>query len=215
MSTVPTGSLLDRIESGRFEHAIFLSYSIDTLFFEVAVLRHLVRRGCGNIVVFADASRVNAELARVGDPRTLGGRSAWGIGRTYSLTPVFHSSAFHPKVALLIGDEIDLVIGSGNLEPGGLRSNLEILHRCRCDREGRPDDVRRLVASTWDYTIHRVAKHISGFVQDQLARVQASLPWVRELGTGGDRPAAQFIAGAGVDAVSPALGFRWTPHWGA
>src|SRR5207247_5704987 len=37
MTISSSTSLLDRIESGRFEHAIFLSYSLDLLYFEVAV----------------------------------------------------------------------------------------------------------------------------------------------------------------------------------
>jgi hypothetical protein len=193
--------LLKRLEDGRFEHAVFLTYSLDLLYFETAVVRHLVRRGCGNVIVFADGRHVAEELTKVADPRWVGGRSTWGVGRTYSLTPVFHTSAFHPKVALIIGEEVELVVGSGNLEAGGLRSNLEIFHEIQCDRDGQDAETRHLLSGVWEYVTQRVAKRVPSFVEEQLSRVQAGVGW---LGTPEEHRGdvtTRLIVGPGTDAV--------------
>ena len=44
LKTVPTDAVLDHVERNHYNHAIFLTYSLDIPFFESSVLRPLVSR---------------------------------------------------------------------------------------------------------------------------------------------------------------------------
>jgi hypothetical protein len=174
-----TGSLLKLVEKTAFEHAVFLTYSLDLPFFERSAVRHLLRKRCNNIAVFADAAHVANELARLGEP--VWSSRNWMFGRDYSLTGIRHSSAFHPKIALLVGDEIELLVGSGNLEPGGMRANLEIFHQISCNRSGTADsDARCLITQAWNYIVQQVATRIPSVVKEQLRRIGEFVPWINK-----------------------------------
>jgi hypothetical protein len=177
-------SLFRRLESSdraQFSHAVFLSYGIDIAFFDETLLRTLRRRGCTNIAVFADAKHVSSAIKEVLQP---GRHMQARFGREYSLTPVHHSYAFHPKIAMLIGEEIELWIGSGNLEPGGLVHNFEILNRLKCSTSDQRFDQERsersVVTRAWRYLKNQVAKDAAQFVRAQLDEIEEDVPWLTE-----------------------------------
>ena len=58
LKNLPADALLDSVESNRYNHAVFLTFSLDLPFFESSILRPLISRGCKNIAVFGDAQRV-------------------------------------------------------------------------------------------------------------------------------------------------------------
>jgi len=179
-----TGSLLNLVEKTAFEHAVFLTYTLDLPFFERSALRHLLRKRCNNIAVFADATHVANELGRLGE--SVWASRDWMFGRDYSLTSIRHTSAFHPKIALLVGDEIELLIGSANLEPGGMRANLEIFHQISSNRNGAPNsDARSLITQAWEYVTQEVATRIPSVVKEQLRRVEEFVPWINKVESAG------------------------------
>src|SRR5258708_3008448 len=198
LKTVPTDAVLDRVERNHYNHAIFLTYSLDIPFFESSVLRPLVSRGCNNIVVLGDAHRVSSEVLRLTEP-ALSSRG-WAVGKYYSLTPVHHSFAFHPKVVLLVGETVDLFIGSGNLEPGGMRGNLEIFHGLECGTEDSDDtEVGNVVKDVWHYIKTQAAMPVPRFVSLQLEKIEESVPWIATQHVGGG--AIRLVAGPGKDVV--------------
>jgi len=198
LNTVPTDSVLDRVERNRYGHAIFLTYSLDIPFFESSVLRPLVSRGCKNIAVLGDAHRVSSEVLRLTEPAF--SSRGWAVGKYYSLTPVHHSFAFHPKVALFVGETVELFIGSGNLEPGGMRGNLEIFHALECKAEDSTDgEVSNIVKDVWHYIKWQVAMHVPRFVRLQLEKVEESVPWITAQHAPGG--AIHLVTGPGKDIV--------------
>ncbi len=53
--------------------------------------------------------------------------SAKDLGRLYSVSPIFTTAAFHPKILFLLGKEGGrLIVGSGNATTGGFLKNWEI-----------------------------------------------------------------------------------------
>lgn len=197
MKPTPTTSLLRRVESTAFEHAVFLTYSLDLPFFEDTILRHLLRRECRNVAVFADEAHAAAQQVLLA--RSAASRAGWPCGRLYSLTPVFQEGAFHPKVAFLVGqDEVEAWVGSGNLEPGGLRANLEVLNVLRCGRSGDGDDAG-LVADVWRFIKRDAAGKASPVVSRQLEQIEGALPWLsREVEPGQNR----LVFGPNQNAIS-------------
>jgi hypothetical protein len=198
LKTVPTDAVLDRVEKNRYDHAIFLTYSLDIPFFERAVLRPLVSRGCNNVVVFGDARQVSSEVLRIVEP-TLS-FIGWTVGKYYSLTPIHHSFAFHPKVVLLVGESVELFIGSGNLESGGMRGNLEIFHGLKCETDDSTNrEASNIVKDLWLYITGQVATRVPRFVRLQLEKVEESVSWItaKHEGVGTSR----LVAGPGNDVV--------------
>lgn len=198
MKQTTTVSLLKRLEGRAFEHAVFLTYSVDLPFFEDTVLRYLLRRECRNVAVFADEAHVAAQQVMLG--RMGNARGWWPCGRAYSLTPVFHRGSFHPKVAFLVGsDEVEVWIGSGNLEPGGLRANLEIFNVLTCGRDGGENEAV-VVADVWRYIRKDVAQQAQSIVERQLEQIELALPWLsREHAAA---PSARLVTGPNQDAVA-------------
>ena len=132
------------------------------------------------------------EVLRLTEP-SLSSR-AWAVGKYYSLTPVHHSYAFHPKVVLLVGDNVELFVGSGNLEPGGMRGNLELFHRLESGSEDSPDnEVRSVVTDVWRYIKTRVAIRVPRFVSLQLDKIEGNVPWLKE--SQSEVGTTRFIAG--------------------
>src|SRR4051812_35621151 len=104
---VPMRSPLETI-SGRFEHAVLTTYSINLHFFEQWVMPLLRRAEVRNIVAFVD----HAQFAQAVDPRGI-----QSLGRSYHLvsTRLGHG-AFHPKLIYLHGaDSRRACISSANL----------------------------------------------------------------------------------------------------
>jgi hypothetical protein len=110
-------SPLECIE-GRYEHAIFATYSVNLHFFEQWVLPLLRAAGARNVVVLADEAQLGVALAD---------RSLRSIGRSYHAVSVrLGPGAFHPKLFLLAGESgVRACIASANLTVDGQLRNVE------------------------------------------------------------------------------------------
>ncbi len=177
MALANKDSLIRRVEAGRFDHAVFATYTLDIPFFEASVMRHLLRNGCRNAMVFADGHLLAVELNRLSEPGHY--RTSWWYGRHYSLIPVHHTAAFHPKIFFLVGETIEVYVGSGNLEPGGLTSNLEIYHRVVCTKRKPDVEDAAIVRRIWHYISNTLSGRVPTYVRRQFARIETDVSWLR------------------------------------
>jgi hypothetical protein len=113
-------SLGDVLGAGRWEKALFTTYSLSLTFFESVILRALRKAECHEIWVVADVDGYRSSLME---------RGSGGVGAEYHLIPIgLPKGVFHAKCCYLVGPETDvLTIGSGNLTFGGYGRNLEVL----------------------------------------------------------------------------------------
>lgn len=97
-------------------------------------------------------------------------------------------------MALLVGDNVELFVGSGNLEPGGMRGNLELFHRLETGSED-PDgsEVTSAVTAAWQYIKTRVAIRVPRFVSLQLDTIEENVPWLKAIQA--EVAATRFIGG--------------------
>jgi hypothetical protein len=104
---------------GRYEHAVFTTYSFNLPFFEKWVLGALWAARVRNVVVFVDPTRLGEALED---------REGSVAGRAYDLVASRRARlAFHPKLILLAGTEGQrLCVSSANLTADGLLRNLEV-----------------------------------------------------------------------------------------
>src|SRR5579862_1097214 len=131
MGTITTTDALGRLAGpdGACHGAVFLTYTFDARFFEEEVLAALLplredpteatRR-------FVDEGRrklVETPVLVIADPGMLRG----GQRLPYDLLRSDAARLFHPKLALLLYSAgARMVVGSGNLTPGGYGDNAEL-----------------------------------------------------------------------------------------
>lgn len=130
--------MLDMIEllghaSKDFQVSIVFTYILDFPLYDGLVRRILNRAGITNQVIFCDFGRyvqdIESQIA------------AFHSGRHYSVTPVYQTGAFHPKIYLLLGPRHGrALVGSGNATVGGLIRNAEVfgLFDFDADRDSGP-----------------------------------------------------------------------------
>lgn len=152
------------IRSLKPERSLLLTYCAGLSFFEARILRPLQTEGIGSVTVLMDSSEYASSFSDV----------VTGAGTHYELHPVRMPQIrgrFHPKIYVFIaGESITLLLGSGNLTPAGLHSNLEIFEHLQFDAEhttnapafvGLASMLRRLS----DFDSHmpdRVRKELNG-----------------------------------------------------
>src|SRR5688572_26477965 len=103
---------LDLIGAHPWKRAFFTTYALSASFTEAVVVESLLRRGVNDITILAD---------KVGYQMALREQGAVRVGREYAIEPVaVRNGCFHPKLAILMDDELaHVLIGSGNLTFGG------------------------------------------------------------------------------------------------
>ncbi|MCB0030895.1 MAG: hypothetical protein KDE28_23445 [Anaerolineales bacterium] len=104
-----------------YRGAIFLTYTLDLMFFEELVQPKLDALGCTNVLILADQHGYDEALAR-------GSRHLRRVGRQYVCAPVHKAKpgVQHAKAMLLVGPTDGLLlVGSGNLTLPGIGRNLE------------------------------------------------------------------------------------------
>jgi hypothetical protein len=113
-------TLLDVIESARWQKVLFTTYALSLSFFESIVLRALRQGGCQQTWIIADVNGYKNSLIE---------RKSTAVGQDYRLVPLrLPDGVFHPKCTYLAGEKEDaLVVGSGNLTFGGFGRNLEVI----------------------------------------------------------------------------------------
>ena len=113
-------SVLDVIDSGNWQRALFTTYALSLSFFESILFRALRRVGCQETWVVTDVQGYRDSLIE---------RRSQGVGQEFRLVPVsLNEGVFHPKCVYLAGEKLDvLLVGSGNLTFGGFGRNLEVI----------------------------------------------------------------------------------------
>ena len=113
-------NLLQLIDAGTWNRAIFTTYSLGLSYFEAVILDALTRKKCAEIVIFSDIAGYISSLKETG---------VIEAGRQYTLEPIhIPNYAFHPKICFLEGnDGCHVLIGSGNLTFSGQGGNIEVI----------------------------------------------------------------------------------------
>ncbi|MER8969188.1 hypothetical protein NKI25_26470 [Mesorhizobium sp. M0808] len=112
-------SISDIVRMRPWKHALLTTYTLSLSYFESEILRPLLRGGCSDIWLVADAEGYRSSLLE---------RRSMRVGQEYRLIPVaLPNGVFHAKCIYLAGDEGDLLlVGSGNLTFGGHGKNAEV-----------------------------------------------------------------------------------------
>src|SRR5918996_4161833 len=88
--------------SSSWKHALFTTYALSLSYFESEVLHPLLRAGCDDIWLVADAE---------GYRRSLLERRSMRVGQEYRLIPAaLPDGVFHAQCIYLSGDEEDLLL---------------------------------------------------------------------------------------------------------
>ncbi|WP_240006239.1 hypothetical protein [Pseudaquidulcibacter saccharophilus] len=110
-----------------FHSAFMTTFAFGAQAFEDIPYPKLRRSGCRNIIVLADRQMTNQSLSDFG--------AAKSAGSGYHLIKTSAPGAFHPKITMLIGNNIGkLYVGSANLTALGLGGNRELLATISYDK---------------------------------------------------------------------------------
>jgi hypothetical protein len=125
--------------------ALFLTYSFDGRWFDEAIVPDLCERPIATMLVIRDRSAVTTEASTVRYRRTNASRSA----------------VFHPKLALLVGeDSARAVISSANLTRAGFERQRELARVF--DFAPSALDHRALFASLVEYLDNGLSTEVQG-----------------------------------------------------
>jgi hypothetical protein len=112
-------SIVDIVQMRGWKHALLTTYTLSLSYFESEILQSLLRSGCSDIWLVADAEGYRSSLLE---------RRAMRVGQEYRLIPVaLPDGVFHAKCIYLAGDQGDLLlVGSGNVTFGGHGKSMEV-----------------------------------------------------------------------------------------
>ncbi|HRQ41847.1 MAG TPA: hypothetical protein PLD25_28320 [Chloroflexota bacterium] len=163
-----------------YRGAIFLTYTLDLVFFEELVAPKLDALGCTNVVILADQHGYDEALAR-------GNRHLRRVGRQYVCAPIINPGigVQHAKAILLVGPEHGLLlVGSGNLTLHGIGRNLEQFIQFDLDlsNDVTLSDDRYPFAVVWQL-IQKIVEHVNvaSTITDRLKAISELTPWLDEL----------------------------------
>ena len=122
-------SIADILQIREWKHALFTTYTLSLSYFESEALPSLIRAGCSDIWLIADAEGYRSSLLE---------RHSMRVGHEYRLVPAALSNGvFHPKSIYLSSDEGDLLlVGSGNVTFAGHGRNLEVFEALTPETHG-------------------------------------------------------------------------------
>ena len=132
-------SLLEDLQAGEYETAVFLTYTINLRFFELMILPRLRRMGVSRIGVLVDQRGYQESLA---DPL-----AQEFCGQGYILAPIHlpHGGIQHAKLLWLQKHEtITAYGGSHNLTMAGYNDQVEITARLTSRDQGHTQALREL-----------------------------------------------------------------------
>lgn len=112
-------SIAEFVQMRPWKHALLTTYTLSLSYFESEILRELLRGGCSDIWLIADAEGYRTSLLE---------RRSMRVGQEYRLIPVaLPNGVLHAKCIYLAGDEGDLLlVGSGNVTFHGHGRNSEV-----------------------------------------------------------------------------------------
>ncbi|MCB8924011.1 MAG: hypothetical protein H6652_00120 [Ardenticatenaceae bacterium] len=163
-----------------YRGSLFLTYTLDLVFFEELVAPKLDALGCTNIVILADQHGYDEAQER-------GHRHLRRVGRQYVCAPIVSPSrgVQHVKVIMLVGPEHGLLlIGSGNLTLHGIGRNLEQFVRFDLNlaeaTEGDPS-ARYAFATVWQL-IQEMSEGtgVASTAVERISAIGELAPWLAD-----------------------------------
>jgi hypothetical protein len=149
--------------------SVIMTFGLDLPLYDGLVQRQLRSAGVSNQIVLCDGAEYQNALTAVE------AGAARSLGRSYTVTPVFQGSAFHPKAFMLLGrDSGRLLVGSGNVTFGGLARNAELFGVFDYTAGQTPHPAFAQVFKLAQ--MH--AKGGSSVLRRQLKRAEALSPWL-------------------------------------
>ncbi|RUT78951.1 hypothetical protein [Ancylomarina longa] len=146
----------------KFHSAILTSFSFNFHHFEYQVLKTLKHKWVTNVGVLVDSDMLDNSIGL-----TSGGLRQ--LTQSYSVNGVKAKGAFHPKINFFIGDkEILMVMGSGNITPGGHGKNHETFTTFYADSKDSP--FLPLLIETWQY-IQYLSTGIEGYSKERIINI--------------------------------------------
>lgn len=171
--------LLSSLKKPPVENCFILTYNLDLPFFEAALFEPLYGVGCRNMVVLCDPQQYHAALQDASMLQYAGQRYLLFSGLT---SP---RGAFHPKLILQTTKTTGrLFITSGNLSQAGYTHNWEVATEFEFNSR-RPDSISWQACRWALELLEKIAakSEQSGLVQERLARLWGTTPWLREENT--------------------------------
>jgi len=145
-----------------FHSAVLTSFSFDFHYFEHQVLSVLKKKWITNIITLVDQNILEGLLGKL----TLDLKHT---SQSYILNGVKSTGAFHPKINFFIGEnKALLLIGSGNITPGGHGKNHEIFTGFYADEKNKFQ--LPLIQECWDYLIN-ITNRLAGFSAKRIRNV--------------------------------------------
>lgn len=122
--------IITEIENSKdYEIALLTTFNFDIDFFERKMLNTLLDNNVRKIELFVDYNELYYSLAN---------NKNNSLNKKYIVNPIKISSAFHPKVILLLGDnKAKLIVSSANLTLSGYTLNNEIYNVFTYDKENK------------------------------------------------------------------------------
>lgn len=145
--------LLQELSSADYEVALFTTFSVDLVFFEKMILRHLLDNHCTYIGLFIDQNRLREAVTR---------ENIFELGRSYMVKGVEASVAFHPKVFLLLGErKAKLLVGSCNVTPAGFITNYEVVDKFLYEEADEKGDALAEIQAAFRFfeSLHKKEDH--------------------------------------------------------
>ena len=142
-----------------FHSAAMTTFSFDFHYFESQVLKVLKSKGVINVNIFVDASMLDQSIG------TATGHLK-SLSTSYSINGVHAKGAFHPKLALLAGEnDLLLIQGSGNITNGGHGKNHEVFSVFYANKEEQSQ--LPLIREAWEYLL-QITKATQGLSATKL-----------------------------------------------
>lgn len=159
--------LSERTKPNVYHSAILTCYNFDPIFFESVYLPSLRSLGITNVIVLMDASMYDNLLS---DPSYICHQVS-PVNYTLVRQENSHHGVFHPKMALLFGEEEGVIIvGSGNLTFSGLSNNEEVWNAFHV--VGNTSVNYPLLYKAWRY--------VQDFTENASSLVKKQLGWITE-----------------------------------
>jgi len=152
-----------------FENVILGTYTLDTQFFEEAILRILQQKDARRIVVMTDSKSYKETF-----------RTARNAGVTYLIEPIKAAREFHPKFILMTSKEAGRIfIGSANLTENGFLRDGELFTHIDSDFSKEYPEVLSLFVDMKDFLLSLSEK---GLIRSKRHREQIvkalGVPWL-------------------------------------
>lgn len=122
-------AIADFLQMREWKRALFTTYTLSLSYFESEILPSLLRAGCSDIWLIADAEGYRSSLLE---------RRSMRVGHEYRLVPAaLPNGVFHAKSIYLSSNVGDLLlVGSGNVTFAGHGRNLEIFEALTPETHG-------------------------------------------------------------------------------